>query len=236
MPVVQFLLIHRRVRTGHDRGNGLARKCDRGPDAQRRTNRISGYVDRFGRVGANLLGDLGDLVDAVDVGRHDEYLVAARTPNRVPSADAFADPCRQRCQHDVTDAVSPRVVDVLEVVDVAEQDADVCSSRARLLQRRLEARHGLGPVRQPGKGVETGQSFESLLRLDLVIGESQRSDQPIRIALGIDIEFRVAVDPAIAGVDGADPEPFDDRIAVADLLQRGYDGVEVVGMDAVVET
>ncbi len=95
MLVAQFLLIHRRVRASRDRGNRLAGNGNRGPDAQGRADRVTGYVDRFGGTTANLLGDLGEFIDAVDVGQQDEDLVAPGTPDRVPGADAFADPFRQ---------------------------------------------------------------------------------------------------------------------------------------------
>ena len=43
--------------------------------------------------------------------------------------------------------MSPGVVDVLEVVDVAEQDAEVRSKSWRVLQRGLKAANRLGTIR-----------------------------------------------------------------------------------------
>lgn len=193
-------------------------------------------VDGFGGAAADLLGGVGDLVAAADTGQQDQDFVAAGPPDGVFSADAFADP-RSKCgQHHVADAVSPGVVDVLEVVDIAEQDANVGPGRPWLLQRDFEPPDGLGPVGQAGQRVEAGQSFQTLLGFDLIIGEAQRGDHAVGLAVGVDIRLRVPIDPAVSGVDGQDAESLDDRLAVSDAPQCRLQGVAIVGMDAVAET
>ncbi len=122
-----------------DRGNRFAGKGKGGADAQGRADDLPGDVDGLGGTAAYLFGDRGDLVDAVDLGQQNEYLVTARPPDRIAPADAFADPRCQCCQHVVADGMPPRVVDLLEVVDVAEQDPDVRSERSRLLQARTSS-------------------------------------------------------------------------------------------------
>jgi len=87
--------------------------------------------------------------------------------------DALADARREGREHHVAGGVAQRVVDGLEVVDVAEQDSQIRARGSRLFQRGFEPADHLGAVGKAGEGVEPGQPVEPMLGFDLVVDDSQ---------------------------------------------------------------
>jgi len=68
-----------------------------------------------------------------------------------------------------------------------------------------------------------------LLCLDPVVDDAQRRDQPIGVALGVDIGLTVAIDPVVGAVEGAAAESLENRIAAGELHGETPLGRAVVG-------
>ncbi len=90
-------------------------------------------------------------VDVGDVFTEHEELVAAGARHGVLVSSSLAEPPRNLDEHLVADGVTARVVDVLEVVDVEEQDR--CRTPRPHHQMAGEAVREQSPVRQTGQAV-----------------------------------------------------------------------------------
>jgi len=71
------------------------------------------------RIRPNLLGRIED----------DHELVATDPGHGVALAHAFRQPLGEGAEHEVTELVSTRVIDILEAVDVHEQDGEDAADR-----------------------------------------------------------------------------------------------------------
>src|ERR1035441_6584730 len=61
----------------------------------------------------------------VQIGKHDEELVATHAPDGVGLSDAISQPRRDRLEQSITDGMPERVVDELEVVEIEEEQSDL---------------------------------------------------------------------------------------------------------------
>ena len=80
-------------------------------------------------------------------------LVAAEASNRVRLTRAPAQPQRHRLEQEIAELVPERVVHVLEVVEVDEQDRDQLAGAVRLRDRLLQPILEQYPVRQVGQRI-----------------------------------------------------------------------------------
>mmetsp|Transcript_6670 Transcript_6670/g.27828 ORF Transcript_6670/g.27828 Transcript_6670/m.27828 type:complete len:521 (-) Transcript_6670:2987-4549(-) len=173
-------------------------------DAHRRRDGQLMLLDLIGRTGqGHQLGR--EMGGAGDVGlrQHQHELVAAHAGDRVLLAHGAAQPCRELHEQRVTDAVTQRVVDVLEMVQVQEQH------RQRLGAAVCDV-DGLGctvgqqmAVGQAGQAVEHRQALDvglgGLLLGDLLL---QRRDGLAQLlgALGHqDLQLVLRVDQLLLG-------------------------------------
>ena len=104
------------------------------------------------------------------LGDHDE-LVAAETPERVGAANDAVQPGSDRTQELISDAVTERVVDALEVVQVDEQRGDRSLGAGRAREHLLDAVKDQRAVRQARQGVVRGKERELLATAaELLVG------------------------------------------------------------------
>jgi hypothetical protein len=124
----------------------------------------------------NLVGDLQGLVVAGDPLTQDRELVAAQPCDRVVGTERARDALRGLEQHLVAGAVSQRVVDPLEAVEVDEQDGAARLLPAPARQRVLQAIEEQRPVRQTGQRVVQRHVREPVLGV-LALGHVDRDAQ-----------------------------------------------------------
>jgi hypothetical protein len=104
------------------------------------------------------------------LGDHDE-LVAAEAPERVDVADHAVEPGGDRAQQLVADAVTERVVDGLEVVEVDEQRRHRRLAATRACEHLRHAIQDQGPVGKAGERIVRGEERElPLAPLELLVG------------------------------------------------------------------
>ena len=112
---------------------------------------------RLGDRRDNLLRDEPGVLGLIDFRQEDEELVAAVAADGVRLADARHQALRDRAQDLVADAVTERIVDVLETIAVQEQDRDAAAVAARQRDGPGEAIVQEQPVRQVGQRVVFGE-------------------------------------------------------------------------------
>ena len=104
---------------------------------------------------------------AADAGEHDEELLAAEAVDELERAQLLAHLVGDVAQHRVAAVVAVAVVDVLEAVDVAHEQAHGALREPRLLGDLAKARQQRAAVEQLGERVEHGgAAVVELGRLD----------------------------------------------------------------------
>jgi hypothetical protein len=189
------------------------------PDTGADRDRSAVQGDRHGQAGQDALGDTaGGIGTTVD---HERELVTADAGDDVARADAAAQSLGEGHQQLVALGVAPAVVDVLEVVDVHEQDAD----------RGTALENAVGDLLEQGAVGQAGQRVAEHLVLvqppGREVSQARREHED-----GVDARPhpRIAVGRAVRedlfGVDGADDPVVqrhgEDRDAVGDpvLVER----------------
>ena len=139
-------------------------------------------------------------------GQHDK-LVAAQPRERIAFVQAGADGRRDVPDQPVAEHMAVVVVDLLEVVEVEEQDAD------RLVDRR--ARNGGADlvlnrvaIGEAGQGVGVGQFGETFLRAAFLGDVRARADQELLVDAAAALHELVAKQEEPLAVNGLH-EPFD---------------------------
>ena len=138
---------------------GGRREGDR-PDAR---GDATTYAVEGRRVVADALDDeVGDPLGSglVGVGEHDGELVAAHPRHDVGGADRAAQQSRDRDEELVAGVVPERVVDLLEVVEVEQQQGAGRTVPAAPVEVALELALEAAPVGQPGEHVVVGEVGE----------------------------------------------------------------------------
>ena len=156
--VAQDLLGRRLLAAGHERdprGGG-----HRDPPALE-LDRLGERVEQVARhLPRGLRGRAG-------LEQHGE-LVAAEPGGGVARGEPLGQPARAHAQQLVARGMAQRVVDLLEVVEVDEQDREALVLRVAGVQRVLEAVDEQGAVREPGEHVVERAVRELLLERDTV--------------------------------------------------------------------
>ncbi len=157
--------VHRDVRVAQEfLGHGVISRGD--PDA--RGHAHAGLFVRaelewlLERVEHALGDELGPCRQREALGDHDE-LVPAQAPQRIGAAYGAVEPCGDRSQQFVADAVAERVVDGLEVVEIDEQRRHRRLGATRAREHLLDTIQDQCAVRQPGQRVVCRQERELLL-------------------------------------------------------------------------
>ena len=103
---------------------------------------------------------VGDVAQAFDQQRE---LVATEARDDVALAHASAQAFAHRAQHEIAAAVTHRIVDVLEVVEIEEQHRDAGIAAARAIDRSDEPLYQQAAIRQSGQRVVVGEIAQILL-------------------------------------------------------------------------
>ena len=96
-------------------------------------------------------------------GKNERELVSAQTRDRVAGTHALLQPLRDLNQQPVTHAVTHRIVDDLEAVQISKNNTDSPVVALRLLHRLPETVEKQASVGQPRKRIELGQIGKPLL-------------------------------------------------------------------------
>ena len=169
---------------------------------------------------------LGNAHRALDrrVGQHDEEFLAAVAHRVVAVANHATDRARNRAQHRVTGGVTGAVVDLLEVVEVHEEDADA-GPGAQALGHDPRA-HVPPPanVEQPGQRIGQGTSLQ--LAVHLGIAPRRRGDESeqraaLEVLLGEGVE---AVTPDVEHTEALVTRNQRDRDQQLGLARCAGDG------------
>ena len=144
----------RGVGVGEERLRVVGRvEVGRDPDARRDVEAPARDLERVAERVRDPLGDRDRLVPAVDPVEQQRELVAAETGEQVLAAHHALEAARDLGEQQVADAVTERVVDDLEPVDVEVQHADRAAVAPRGRGRLLQALHERGPIREAGQVV-----------------------------------------------------------------------------------
>ncbi len=147
--------------------------------------------------------EAGDRIAAERADGEQVVLFAAR--HRIAAAQAGAQPPRNFAQHQIADLVAQRVVDLLEVVEVNEQQCEGALVAGGVGQGLVEDLAQQGPVRQAGDVVEVGEIAHPVLRpatVGDVLGDAGKPEQLAPVA-DLCIGFVVEHPLAAIGVDDA---------------------------------
>jgi hypothetical protein len=184
---------------------------------------------------ADLLGDLDRLVEVVHPGDQHEQLVAAHPRHHVVQPDGLGDPRGDGTQHRIAGGMAEQVVDVLEVVDIAEQQAELASRLAVAAGGLLEPMHGLASRHQSGDGVDPGLAVQFREGLDLDVHIAHRGADPVHSAGLIPEGRNVRLHPVVGAVIGADAGPPDQGLPLRCPLEHLVVGAQVEWMDEVAQ-
>ncbi len=196
--------------------------ADTGADAQR----IAVDAEVGGHGVEHALGQGFGIDGSGQLRRRDDELVAAQAGRRITFAQHAAQALRHLFQQAVADEVAEAVIDVLEMVEVEQQQADLGAVAARLGDRLGQAVHQQGAVGQAGQGVVQGQVTYTrlgvLARAD--VAEGALRHQPVlgRIGSGHDLD-------AYRGAVGLFPRPFV-PLDLAGAAQGVDDGAAALGL------
>ena len=133
-------------------------------DADRDLNRRRADDHRLDDALQNFFGDLCGVLGLMKVRQDDRELVAAVARDRIRLPNAALQALRNLEQQRVGDAVSERVVDGLEAIEIDEQNGHVAAGAFRRQQAQFQALDEQTPVRQLRQRVVIG------LELDLFLG------------------------------------------------------------------
>jgi hypothetical protein len=100
------------------------------------------------QLGGHPLG-IGQVVNAIQ--QHQEFVPTEAT-GMVPLADAAGDPLGHRLQHHIPAGVAKGVVDVLEVIEIAEQQGEGLGGTAAVCEQPL-----LQPAEDGGPALKAGE-------------------------------------------------------------------------------
>ena len=225
--------VHRRVGFPDHRLRGHRRVGDdRDADADRHRGVGLLEVDRQSHRPADPLGDQDHLSLARQLFEQERELVATEPGDRVHRAQHRLQPVRQPRQQAVAGGVPERVVDLLEVVDVEEQDRDRGVVAARAVQSDAEAVEEQRPVGEPRERVVERAVRELRLQALSLDRVHHRASQQRRRQLGPDqVVLRAGLDDRHCLVFVGMLGEHDDRHVGggrADLLNR-RDPVLVLG-------
>ena len=98
------------------------------------------HSERDAHLAADLLGDLGGLLQAVDLREENQELVTTHASHCVGLTQAPLDAPRHLDEKRITDGVAVGVVDMLELVQIAVQNAEPLTGAWGMGQHRM---HGL---------------------------------------------------------------------------------------------
>ncbi len=217
--------------------------ADAGVDDEMMTAEFVGNSDRLldthrqrGRLRRIVYSDL-----------HDAEFIAAQTGDRSGIADALLQPRRHRLQKIVADGMAERVVDGFEMVEIKHQHGKP-PAPPDPSQRLLKALTKLGPVRQVGQGIMSGEVGDAglglpaladiVMRDDPAASRNRSFDHVHGAAIGrieADVRHRSAADPlqdACAQTLGV-PRKRTPLGAVPDYLGQGTAGFDDLGREAV---
>ncbi len=108
----------------------------------------------------DLVGDLGGVLDGVDLRHEERELVATEAGHGVSLAHAAPYPLGGDLDELVTDGVAEGIVDVFQPVEVDEHHRDLVAGAMRLRDRDDEPVDEQRPVRQPGQRVVIGEVLD----------------------------------------------------------------------------
>ncbi len=160
-------------------------RVQRDADTGRHEGLLCAQLERRLQRMQDLLGDAFHAADKVQIRQDHRELVPAQARHRVGLAHAGSDAARGVDQQNVALLVSERVVDLLEVVQVDEQDRDVQLIALGLgdVVRQPVMEHA--PVGQLGQRVEVGLLPDQHFRL-LLLGHVLDHAKMQRRASGVD--------------------------------------------------
>jgi hypothetical protein len=127
-----------------------------GSAAQRDTDAASDFEflpvddDRDAHGKPSAFGDARSLGGVRQFFEHYDELVAANSCERVVFTQDRLEAPRDILEHEVARSVTERVVDALEVIDIAVEDRDPASLPIRARQRMLEPIEEKSPIRKAG--------------------------------------------------------------------------------------
>ncbi len=159
---------------------GIHRNPDRGRDGQLILLDVVRLLRRFEQFFRDMGGAAG-----IGIGQHQDEFIAAQTRYRVLFAHHQVQASGQRDQQFVADAVAQRVVDVLEVIEIEENQRQRLMAALRAAERVADAVLEQAAVRQPGERIEMREPLDMLLRC-LVLGDvAEDADIVAQRAAGI---------------------------------------------------
>jgi hypothetical protein len=218
---------------------GEHRDPDAGADEQRQALEAERLLDRAGQLDGDLLG----LLDRRAGRQQDRELVAADAGDQLGAGDSGLQAGADLAQQPVTGLVAERVVELLEVVEVDQQQRELGLALAGRGRGLLEAREEAAPVRQARQrivhrvvlalGGELAQLELELPAVGRVAHvEDVAGDGGIVQAIGGD-----DVEVAMSAVPVDEPERQVARVvrAAAGLGEVAVERGAVVGVDEVAE-
>ena len=156
-------------------------------------------------------------------------------PRRATVSVSRTQRCSRRAdlaQQRVAGVVAERVVDVLEVIEVEQQQPDLVAGAARAGERGVEPVVEQRPVGQAGEAVVVGEVPKALLDvapLGDVLADPEQGDD---LAVVVDLAARLGPDMPLRPVRRPDTElEGRGRPRAHDMVEPGADALPVVGVD-----
>jgi hypothetical protein len=150
-------------------GRHLGPTCHRDPDADGNDDRPAVELDRLAERSGDTFRRCRRLSDAADPIEQDREFIAALARRDIRCADGGAEATTDFGEQSIAGAVTKRIIDNLEVVEVKEQDGDVPTTPVTAGDRPLDVIPEEDPVGESGQRI-VKRVVDELLLEALLLG------------------------------------------------------------------